>query len=104
MDDDFLESARREEARLLWRLAAVRALITNYVGGDRDDLAAPTNTAVKRNRAARSESQAALSHKNCREFLTIARRRALSAEIYREIAGRGFTIPGRKPESVVLLP
>ena len=93
MMDEFLDSARREEARLLRRLAAVRALIADYASGDSGDLMPPANTAVRKriqtiSRTSRPESQAALVVRIAEEFLTTARRRAPSAEIYREIAGR----------------
>ena len=105
MDNDFLDSARREEARLLKRLAAVRAVIADYSGADHTDLVSPIHTAVRRpptpGRTPRTESQAGLVIRIAEEFLTTAQRRAPSAEIYREIAGRGVTIPGQKPESVV---
>lgn len=106
MDDDFLELALREEARLVRRLAAVRAVIADYRGGDSGGPPTVTNAVVRRpvravGRTTRAESKAATVIRIAEEFLSTARRRAPSAEIYREIAGRGIEIPGQNPESVV---
>jgi hypothetical protein len=107
MDDDFLASALKEEARLVRRLAAVRTVIADYREGDSGPLTAIiANATVKPPiqatiRTPRSESQAATVVRIAEEFLSTARRRAPSSEIYGEIVGRGITIPGQKPDSVV---
>jgi hypothetical protein len=106
MGDDFLDSAIREEARLLRRLAAVRAVIADYRGIDSGNPATATDAVVRPrieapSRTTRAESQAATVIRIAEEFLSTARRRAPSSEIYSEIAGRGIVIPGQKPDSVV---
>jgi hypothetical protein len=104
MSEDFLDSALKEEARLVRRLASVRSVIADYRGGESEGAATATNAVVKRqtaSRATRAESQAATVLRIAEEFLSTARRRAPSAEIYMEITGRGIVIPGQKPESVV---
>jgi hypothetical protein len=90
----------KEEARLVRRLASLRAVIADYRSGDGEW--APVKQATQPlRRAKRAESQAATVLRVAEEFLSTARRRAPSAEIYREIAGRGIVIPGQKPESVI---
>jgi hypothetical protein len=106
MEDNFLESALREEARLVRRLAVVRAVIADYRGSDSGGQSTVTNAMVRPpvqavSRATRAESQSATVVRIAEEFLSTARRRAPSAEIYSEIAGRGIVIPGQKPDSVV---
>lgn len=107
MSEDFLDSALREEARLVRRLASVRSVIADYRGekGEMTTTVTITNAVVKptqtASRTTRAESQAATVLRIAEEFLSTARRRAPSAEIYKEIAGRGIVIPGQKPESVV---
>jgi hypothetical protein len=106
MGDDFLDSALREEARLVRRLAVVRAVIADYRGSDGGGRTTVSNAPVRPpvqsvRRSPRSESKAATVVRIAEEFLSSARRRASSAEIYREIAERGTVIPGQKPDSVV---
>jgi hypothetical protein len=106
MEDNFLESALREEARLVRRLAVVRAVIADYRGSGSGEPPTVTDAKVRPpiqvvSRATRAESQAARVLRIAEEFLSTARRRAPSAEIYSEIAGRGIVIPGHKPDSVV---
>jgi hypothetical protein len=103
MDDDFLESARREEARLVRRLAAVRALIADYrgvAGNPRsgDDI---SSQAPPRTRTPRPESMASQTLRIAEQFLERIGRRAQSGEIYGEMKRHGVEIQGNSPESVV---
>lgn len=106
MIDDFLDSALREEARLVRRLAAVRAVIADYRGesivagdGARDEHNAPTTP--PKPRVPRQESVASQVIKVSEEFLTKVGRRAQSAEIYGEMRRLGMEIHATNPAAIV---
>jgi hypothetical protein len=105
MEDDFIESALREEARLKRRLAAVQALIADYrTDGLRDRPSDVGDVRVQtqvRQRTARTNSKAAAVMRIAEEYLLTTHKRAPSTELYEEIKRHGVEIPGQKPEGVV---
>ena len=108
MDDNFLKSALREEARLVRRLAAVRALIADYRGEpqvtvERVHSGEPLRETARHYVAPRRvpPSKASQVTKIAEDLLTSLNRRAKSAEIFNQVKLMGVELQGVNPESVV---
>ena len=109
-DIDFLDSARREEARLVRRLAAIRTLIADYSGAeplprhglgvigasDNRQPAVPTQT-----RQPRSNSNGSEIGRIAEAFLTAKGARADSTEITEEVLCQGVPVGGVNKGKVV---
>ena len=104
MSDDFLNSALREEARLVRHLAAVRAVIADYRSESAQHVgnqSKAANNAPAKPRVARQESMASQVIRISEEFLGRIERRARSTEIYSEMKQLGVEIDATNPAAVV---
>jgi hypothetical protein len=105
MEDEFIESALREETRLKRRLLAVQAVIANYREDNRqtppDDVSSHPPSGPLRTRTSRSQSNASSVIRIAEEHLMQVQRRAPSTELYDEIKRRGIEIPGQNPTGIV---
>jgi hypothetical protein len=101
MGNDFLDSAIREEARLVRLLSTVRAVIAGYRGDVATGGGAPLPAEDKKPRSPRAQSKASEVVGIAEEYLSKKGSRAPSTEIYEEVRRLGVEVPGIKPDSVV---
>ena len=93
--------ARREEARLLRKLDAIRHVIASYDEAQTDRVPSLSAQPVVRQTKPRAQSQASDVVRIAEVFLASIKRRAQSTEISAELERRGVSIGGKSPSSVV---